>query len=107
MAMRLSDVKGKQKVTTIEWDGETVDVAYLPNMVTTDLIDGVQDAAAEGDVKVIGALLEPILEWWDVLDDDGQRLPTDAATIGTIPLPFLNIVMEGIQGAVLPPASRG
>ena len=106
MAMTLSKIKDKISVTTIAWDDETVDVGFHPAAFTIEIAETVSEAAGENDLTVISALLEPILSWWDVLDDDGQRLPTDSVTIKTMPIGFLMEVMSGVQGAMRPPEDK-
>lgn len=113
MSMKLSEVRAKVKVVTVEWEDESAEVGYFPAAVTPELVDKVQAAAAEADNgtvsagETIGGMLEPMLSWWDVLDDDGERLPTDKATIATFPLSFLNAVMEKVQGDSRPPERKG
>lgn len=107
MGMTLSKVKGKVATTEVAWDGETVEIGYKPNEITPALLETVQEAAAEGKIKVVADLLEPVLDWWDVLDDDGARLPTDAATIQQMPLAFLMEVLNATQEQMRPPGSKG
>jgi hypothetical protein len=40
-----------------------------------------------------------------VLDNDGQRIPTDAATIATLPMRWLTLVQKGIETDQNPPES--
>lgn len=109
MSMKLSEVKAKVKEARVEWDGEVVDFGYHPGATTPELLEKITSAVSgEGeDVKVIAMLLEPILAWWDVLGDDDQRLPTDAATINLIPVPFLVKIVQQVQGDLRPPESKG
>lgn len=109
--MRLSDVKAFVATTTVEYavapgHVEKCEVGYHPAEVTPALLERVQAAADEGNLDVVGVLLEPVLEWWDVLDDDDHRMPTDAATIKVLPLGFLMEVMTSVQEAVRPPDSK-
>jgi len=103
MAMTLSTVKAKVAVVTVTWTDETVDVGYLPAAITPALLEEVTEAGKADNMDVIGTMLEPVLAWWDVLDDDGKRLPTDAATIRLMPVDFLNKVMEATQESMRPP----
>lgn len=107
MAMKLSEVKAKVKTCTVTWDDEEVEVGYHPAAMTPEILEAVQEHAKEDNLRVIGTMLEPVLAWWDVLDDDGERMPTDAETIRTIPLPFLMKVLDDVQGDMRPPAKRG
>lgn len=102
---RLSAMKAKVKTATVQYDGEDVPFGYKPGELTLDLMDDIQEQAARGDKDTVGAMLEPILEWWDVLDDNDQRLPTDRATIRTMPMAFLTLLMQTMVGDLTnPPA---
>jgi hypothetical protein len=103
MSVKLDDMKTRTKKLVVEWDGEQVDVSYYPNVVTPQLLEQVAEAAAQEDLSVLGVMLEPVLEWWDVLDDKGKRIPTSAAVIRTIPMSFLNAVQTAIEEAQRPP----
>lgn len=104
MAVALSNMKKRTKLITVEWDGEEVDVSYFPNVVTPELLEKVDAAADQDNLDVLGVMLEPVLDWWDILEEEGgPRLPTDAATIRTIPMSFLNRLQEKIQEAQRPP----
>lgn len=107
MGMTLSKVQAKERTVTVLWDDETVDVGYHPAAVTPALLDSVQEAAKANDIAVIGMMMEPMLSWWDVLDDEGQRLPTDAATIRIIPLAFTMAVLTAVQGDMAPADAEG
>lgn len=107
MAMKLSEVQARTKVVSVEWDDETVDVSYSPNRMTPEVLDKASDAEDKGNLDVLGDLLEPVLEWWDVLDDEDKRLPTDAATIKRMPLSFVMAVLAAVQEDQRPPESKG
>lgn len=106
--MRLSEVQAREKVCTVEYDGEQVDVCYRPAKVTPDMLSNVLDMvsnpdnAASAEIDSVPALLEPILVWWDVLDDDDNRLPTDATTIRSMPMAFLGAVVQATQADMRP-----
>lgn len=106
MAVTLSTMKARTKLLTVEWDGETVDVSYFPNVVTPELLERVTTAAESDNLDVLGVMLEPVLDWWDILEEEGgPRLSTDADTIKRIPMSFLNRLQEAIQEAQRPPES--
>lgn len=106
--MRLSEVQAREKVCTAHWDGEDVDVCYRPSKVTpamlANVLDMVKDgnSAASAEIESVPALLEPILVWWDVLDDNDERLPTDAKTIRSMPMSFLSAVVAATQEDMKP-----
>lgn len=106
MAMKLSEVKAKSKTATVEWDDEQVEVCYLPNQFTPEVLEAVTAAESENNLRIIGVMLEPILSWWDVLDDKDKRIPTTAENIATMPLAFLMKVLDDLQADMNPPASK-
>ena len=105
MAVALSSMKTRTKLITVEWDGETVDVSYFPNVVTPELLEKVDEASRRDNLDVLGVMLEPVLDWWDILLEDGSRLPTDAGTIKRVPMSFLNRLQDKIQEDQNPPES--
>jgi hypothetical protein len=64
--------------TTVEYDGETANIVYLPNLITPKLVKRVQ--ANSGDIEVLCKALVRIVHSWDVmgtpqqpdLDDDAE-----------------------------------
>lgn len=104
MPVALDAMMGRTKVITVPWDGEKVDVSYFTNVVTPDLLEKVDKAAEEDNLDVLGVMLEPVLDWWDILETEGgKRLPTDMATIRRIPMSFLNALQKAIQEDQDPP----
>lgn len=106
MAVALSNMKARSKVIDVAWDGETVAVSYFPHRVTPELLEKVTEAAERDNLDILGVMLEPVLDWWDILEEEGgPRLNTDAETIKTIPMSFLNALQSAIQDAQRPPDS--
>lgn len=98
MAVRLSAMKAKITESTLEWDGEEVAFAYKPNEFTMEVADSIQSAADQEDLSSVTAMLAPILDWWDVLDDqdEPQRIPPTAENMKRFPLNFLMRIMGKI-----------
>lgn len=96
MAVRLSDMRAKVTETFLTWDGERVDFAYKPNEFTMDLADDIEKAAEREDVNVVSMLLSPIVVWWDVLDDNDERIPASPENMGKFPMNFLLKIMKAI-----------
>ncbi len=100
----LDKMMGRTKVITVEWDGETVDVSYFTNVVTPVMLEKVEAAAQKDDLSVLGEMLEPVLDWWDILETEGgKRLPTDRETIARIPMSFLTALQKAIEEDQNPP----
>lgn len=112
MAMKLSEIKAKTKEVTVLFMDETVDVSYHPAAMTPAILEDVM-ALARGaetdaeDMALIGSMLEPVLDWWDVLDDKGKRIGTTMADIREMPLAFLIKVLDDVQTDMRPPAQKG
>ena len=107
MAMRLSEVQAKVKQVTVEYLDETVDVGYCPAKFTAEVMEAVTEAETANDLSILGVMLEPVLAWWDVLDDEDNRIPTTAENIRRMPMAFVMKVMAKVQEDNDPPASRG
>lgn len=105
MAVKLNEMKARTKTLVVDWDGEKVDVSYFPNAVTPELLDRVDDAVAANDRNVLGVLLVPVIEWWDILEDDNSRMPVSDDNIQRVPMSFLNKLQDSIQEAQRPPES--
>lgn len=96
MAVRLSEMRAKVRETHLDWDGNRVDFAYKPNEFTMELADQIEKAANDEDANVVSLLLSPIIVWWDVLDDDDQRLAPSPENMQRFPLNFLLAVMKAV-----------
>lgn len=96
MGVRLSAMKAKVKESHLDWDGERVDFAYKPNEFTMELADEIQAAADDENLTMVSAMLAPIIVWWDVLDDDDQRIEASADNMRRFPLNFLLRIMSAI-----------
>lgn len=96
MGVRLSAMKARVQEAFLEWDGERVDFAYKPNEFTMELADEIQVAAEQENLSMVSAMLSPIIVWWDVLDDDDQRIAPSAENMKRFPLNFLLRIMEAI-----------
>jgi hypothetical protein len=114
MALKRSSMAEKVRTITVVWEDESVDVGIYPGRYTPALIQEVTaraeaaGAEAESDqVEAIAAMVEPLLAWWDVLDDEGERLPATAEVIATLPITFTMLVVQEAGAAIRPPANRG
>jgi len=106
MAVRLSKMKGKVKEASLQWDDETVAFAYKPNEFTLELAERISSEAEAENLGMVAELLGPIVEWWDVLDEDDQRIPATAENMKTFPLQFLVRLMGAITEAQEPGGSK-
>lgn len=96
MAVRLSAMKAKITETSLTWDAEEVAFAYKPNEFTMELADEISAAAEAENMSAVSAMLSPIIEWWDVLDDKDKRIAPTAENMRKFPLNFLLKIMGAI-----------
>lgn len=120
MAMTLSSMKTKVATATVTWQDETVDIGFFPGALTPAYLEMLQESAREAKAAGTKApeegvkarsqfedLVLPILAWWDVLDEEGERLPVTTDTIREMPLSFLTATVTATQASMRPPARAG
>lgn len=93
MPIKVSGFSKTEKVTQVTWEGDTMDVGYNPHAVTLEVIDLIANAET---LEGVAVQLSKVLVWWDLLDDKGKRLPTDLATMRSLPVNFLLKVMDDV-----------
>lgn len=106
MGIRLTDMLNATAECVVEFAGEEIALCYYPNAVTLDLADRLNRDAEAADEKrgagetveydTISASLAPVLQWWDVLDDEGNRLSPTTENMRRFPLNFLVACMDAI-----------
>lgn len=121
MGIKASTMRDKVREITVDWEDESLAVGIRPGRYTGALMEGIQEATADaqraeasGDMEAAQAAVAAVahataevIAWWDVLDEDGERLPVDADTLNSLPLSFVQHVMTQAGEAIRPPKSRG
>lgn len=100
MAVTLKALKGSDRTVPVTYNGETFDVAYRPGEFTGDLLANLSDvdeSRADAAVKVMVSILLPVLSWWDVEDEQGQRLPITQQTLQAMPLAVLGAILQAVK----------
>lgn len=97
MGVRLTNMLGVVRETTLKYDGEAVPFAYRPNVVTLALLDDIETKAEDDDLDGIARMLEPVLVWWDVLDENDQRIQPTYDAMRGFPIRFLTSIVDRIQ----------
>ena len=105
MAIGLKQMKEIEKSAQVVWAGEVVDFAYRPGEFTTELLETVNREADAENLAGVAEMMESLLVWWDVLDEEGNRLPTNLETLKRVPLEFLNKLNDAIGQDMRPPES--
>lgn len=107
MAVSLTKMRQSIRTAQVTWEEDVVDFGYKPAMFTTELVEEVTSEAQANNLHGVAEMVEPLLEWWDVLDDEDNRLPTDLETIKSMPLTFVMGIVDVIGGDMRPPESKG
>lgn len=96
--MRLSELKAKgQRESAIVWGGAEVAFCYNPGNLTPEVLDDWQKLAEETGVTTsaaIGRIMPQFVVWWDVLDENDQRLPVTPEVAATFPVSFLEAILD-------------
>ena len=87
---------------------ECVWIMYKPGEFTIEIAEKVNELVAEGkDNEVISEMLLPVLDAWDLEDEEGNQLPVTLETMKTIPLHFLMACITTITEDARPDPQKG
>lgn len=105
--------------TTVHFAGEDIGVGYAVGKITPqhmaerlealagagDIDEDAPDAVAKvsSGMRSLAEQVQDMVAWWDVTDDDGNRLEPTVEVALTLPLPFLRVVVNAAQEAMRPP----
>ncbi|MDQ3540921.1 MAG: hypothetical protein M3440_09550 [Chloroflexota bacterium] len=92
--IRFASVKDIQKIATIVYQDTAFDAAYLPGKVTPRAMREFDDNT--DNIDKITDMLSQFVSTWDVLDDEGERLPATKEVMLDFPLSFLNAILTAI-----------
>lgn len=106
MAVRLSELKAREKASQVEYADEVIDFGYFPHAFTMEVAEQVEKASEANDLSTVAAMLEPIISWWDILDDKDKRIPATADQMRKFPLPFLMKIMDKVSEDQRPPEDK-
>ena len=97
--MRLSALKARTRTVQVpippqndDEPEEYIEVTYKPGELTLEVSDRLQEQIAinaDDNEAVLKAMLLPLLETWDIEDEEGNQIPVNEETLRTIPLQFL------------------
>lgn len=106
MSISFTQMKAKTKDAQIDWEGEKVDFAYHPAAFSVEVAQHVQERAQEGDLGGVAVVMVNLLDWWDVLDDEGNRLAVTEELVRQMPLGFLMSMLNAVGADMAPPTRR-
>ena len=103
MPVTLSALIADRKTVSVPVGDDTLTVTFKPSFYTPSIEAEMQQAAAsEWKSGLLVTLLAGALVEWDLLGPDGQPLPTDEATIASLPVGFLGTVLSAISAELGP-----
>jgi hypothetical protein len=85
-------------------DEDVVKVGYRPGALTLEIADKLKELRDDpmADLKVAEVFLLPLLESWDLQDDDGNVLPVTRESFAKLPIEFLGMMFLEIRTDALP-----
>lgn len=107
--MKVSKLKGRVRESYVEvppdeegGEVERVHFRFRPGALDLAAVEQLDAARETQDNRAIRALIEPIIEWWDVTDEDGRNLEPKGSDLGLIPLDFLGLIIDKVMEEVVP-----
>lgn len=97
------DVKKASFVVKMGDDEEKVDFAYKPNAYTPRL-EKARQTIVEGNLvgDILISMLVEVLDWVDITDDAGVRIPITEDGLSIVPLRVLSDLMTAINNDMNP-----
>ena len=105
----VASMRDRQKVVTVEFDGQSGDIWYKPWVITPRAMREMRDAS-DDEQDSIGRIMDQLCRFvsdWELLDEDGQRLPVTVETMTNLPNPFLLAVLNAVIADMQPTPTTG
>jgi len=94
MPISVPELVRNERTISVEIDGQEGEVTYRPGAMTPEL-EGVLTRASDPAQAVVDVMAE-LLIGWDVLDENGEVLPTDAETLAALPSSLISEIYRAI-----------
>lgn len=91
MPVSMSKIASTVLTTSMDWGEDQVEFGYRPAAITPNTIEALDEA------KTMGPLVDLIVatvDWWDVLDESGNRLPVTPEIAREYPMGFLSRILR-------------
>ena len=97
MPIRLIDLKKDRRTCIVTWEGETAEIVYRPSAYTPETEDEMRQAFESGrPANGLAMILASTLVEWDILDEDGNKLPPTLELMRKLSNGFLVAVSNAI-----------
>lgn len=98
MAITIGDLTRDVRTIEIEWDGETMQLTYRPGAYTPEVESQfVNQMVSSLPGNAFAEMLAKLIVNWEMLDENGNEIPHDAATLKGIYTAFLTHVFKEIS----------
>lgn len=100
MPIKLGTLTKLTKTVTHRFDelDESLTLTYRPRAYTATTEAAFQAAMAENRTsEAVVQMLSVMMVSWDLMDDSGEPLPTDAATLRDVPTEILGLAITAIM----------
>jgi hypothetical protein len=94
--MKLSQVLADRSSVTVPFGEHSLKVTYKPHVYTPKFQSEADRAAQGEDTDRLSAMLSPLLDSWDLTDDDGKMITLDVASLRSLPIKILSDVLLAI-----------
>jgi hypothetical protein len=93
MAIKVSQLNAPKRMVEVTFGEEKMNVTYRPSCVTPQFLDDLQQPK-QGEA--ITDAVQALVVEWDLLNEQGRKLPPTSAVIRKLPLSFLMAVIKAI-----------
>jgi len=93
MAIKVSQLSSPKRTVEVTFGEEKMNVTYRPSCVTPQFLDDLQQPQ-QGEA--IAVSIEKLVVEWDLLNEQGKKLPAKKAIVKTLPIAFLMAVIKAI-----------
>lgn len=92
MPIDLKDVASDTATTTVDWSGQSADITYYPNIVTTEMVQKVQ---ATEDVDEMAEFMARCIKDWDIKTGT-KKVPVTAESFKALPISLVRAIFYAI-----------
>lgn len=98
MPIKLHELTENEATCQAEFMGETASVTYRPAAYTPELEEEIRECTNEDlPSNSLAVLLSEVLISWEVLDENGDKIPPEYENLRKMPTRFLAAVVRAIN----------
>lgn len=105
MALKLAQLAANKATTSFPYLGETVNLTYIPSLITEEYLDTIQRTA--NTIDALSTNIVHVLSAWDVEEDDGNVMPLTVERLRSLDMSFLRTVFQAVMKEVAQGEANG